>query len=383
MSEIRANNYVDNFGLGAPNFPYGAVVSGVTTITSGVGTAFIVQGDTRVTGVVTATNFSGNVSGSVTGSVTGNLTGNINSTGISTISTHYFSGRSNPLMVNPSGGQYTIHISNSGDDATGDGSSGNPYRSLSKAFSMIPDIVHRQSIYIKILGGTFDANSHTLINGQLGGGNVYSGHGILIGADSATTFNCSGYYMQFSDVEVPIQFHNLNFVTNTGINSIFGYRCRRIYMPVNCTWTSNSTYGWSYGGGGSFSDSAVDWRAAVSLTSTASAGLGAVFAFYNCQVSWSANLIKSGTRFGNTGIFVGNGTMFDCGASTISNFNTGFYNGTNHYNAETGARSMLNGVTISNCNTGIILSNGAVNRAYSVSYSGNSVNISSSNSFST
>ena len=37
MSEIRANNYVDNFGLGAPNFPYGVTIAGVTTATSFVG----------------------------------------------------------------------------------------------------------------------------------------------------------------------------------------------------------------------------------------------------------------------------------------------------------------------------------------------------------
>ena len=83
-------------------------------------------------------------------------------------------------------------------------------------------------------------------------------------------------------------------------------------MTNNCTWTSNSTYGWSYGGGGVFTDTTVDWRAAVSLTSSASAGLGGVFVFDSCaRVNWSANLIKSGTRFGNNGISVTNGTFLN------------------------------------------------------------------------
>ena len=353
---------------------------------TGSGANVFATSPTLVTPILgSATGTSLNVSGAVTAiTFVGNLTGNINSTGVSTISTHYFSGRSNPLMVNPNGGQYVIHISNSGNDATGDGSSGNPYRSLSKAFSMVPDIVHRQSIYIKILGGTYNANSPTIVNGQLGGGVIYVGQGVIVGADSATTFNCSGHYMQFSNYDVPIQFSNLNFVTDTGINTIFAEYSRRIYMTNTCTWTSNSTYGWSYGGGGLFTDTTVDWRAAVSLTSSASAGLGGVFVFDSCaRVNWSANLIKSGTRFGNHGISVTNGTWFTAGGCTISNFNQGIANGRNHYDAETGGHTMLNGVTLSNCNTGILLVNCAVNRAYSITYSSNGTNISSSNSFST
>lgn len=49
MSKVRADNYVNYAGTGAPTFPNGVVV----------------------TGVATATSFSGNVTGNVTGNATG------------------------------------------------------------------------------------------------------------------------------------------------------------------------------------------------------------------------------------------------------------------------------------------------------------------------
>jgi hypothetical protein len=160
------------------------------------------------------------------------------------------------------------------------------------------------------------------------------------------------------------------------------YRCKYLYMASSCTWTSNSTYGWSYGGGGYFYETIVDWRANVTVSSSASAGLGGIFVFDRCRVSFHGNITKSGTKFGNIAISVINGSLFES-SSDITNFNVGLYNGVNHYNNETGGRSILNGFAVINCTTGIALNNGAVNRAYSVTYSGNITNISSSNSFST
>lgn len=331
------------------------------------------------TGIITATSFNGNGS-----RLTSVIASSLNSTGVSTVHTLYFSGRSNPLIVNPGGGTYNIYVSDSGNDSTGNGSSGSPYRSVNKAFTMVPDIVNRQSVDIIVLGASYTMPSTVNVNGIGGGGNYSAGQQIRIRADSAAiTFNLNDYYFEFYDIEVPITFTNLNFVGGSNVNGIFATRCRFLNMQSNCTWTSNSTYGWSYGGGGLFYRTEVEWRAPVSLTSSASAGLGAPFVFDECRVFWVANLIKSGTRYGNTGISICNGSWFHGNGCTISNFNTGIYNGANHYNAETGGHTMLNGVTLSNCVTGIILANGAVNRAYSVTYSSNSTNISSSNSFST
>jgi hypothetical protein len=346
------------------------------------------------TGALSATSFSGNLTGNVTGNSTGlsgtpnisveTVSGNLNSTGVSTVHTLIHPGQSNPLIVSRAAGTYTIHISDSGNDTTGNGSSGSPYRSLSKAFSMIPDIVNKQAIYIKILGGTYTTPGSVDFYGLSGNGAVYSGQTITIGADSATTFNAN-HAMGFTDVSYPIQFLNLNFVTASGSSAygLFMTRCKFLYMRSDCTWTTSSTHGWSYGGGGYFSDTTVDWRANVTATSSAVAGLGALFAFDSCQrVGFSGNVTKSGTKFANHAISVINGTWFESSAD-ITNFNTALCNGQNHYDAETGGYSMLNGFSAINCTTGINLRNGANNRAYSVSYSGNTTNISSTNSWST
>ena len=53
MSRVRADQYTNNAGTGSPLFPNGV----------------------RVTGVATATSFSGNLTGNVTGNVTGDATG--------------------------------------------------------------------------------------------------------------------------------------------------------------------------------------------------------------------------------------------------------------------------------------------------------------------
>jgi len=66
MSEIRANNYVDNFGLGAPNFPYGVTIAGVTTASN-----------VSVASSVTASTFYGsgaNLTGVAVNSATGDFT---------------------------------------------------------------------------------------------------------------------------------------------------------------------------------------------------------------------------------------------------------------------------------------------------------------------
>jgi hypothetical protein len=134
---IRADNYINSAGTGAPTFPSGVNVTGVATATQfkadsaifsgnvsvagtltyqdvtnmdvlGIGTfqqgiqilanganiagivtvgvTTIKSGEIEVVGVVTATTFKGNVTGNLTGDVTGNLTGDVNS-GIITAST--------------------------------------------------------------------------------------------------------------------------------------------------------------------------------------------------------------------------------------------------------------------------------------------------------
>tara|TARA_B100000029_G_scaffold33604_1_gene31824 strand:+ start:2123 stop:3913 length:1791 start_codon:yes stop_codon:yes gene_type:complete len=80
---VRADNYSDKGGAGAPTFPHGINISGIGTVTDTlrVGTAVTSNSSgVNVTGVVTATGgFVGALTGDVNGDVTGALTGTASS----------------------------------------------------------------------------------------------------------------------------------------------------------------------------------------------------------------------------------------------------------------------------------------------------------------
>ena len=80
MSQINVNTITGKDGGSAVNFPHGITVTGVVTATTL---------NQNVSGIVTATSFSGpltgDVTGDVTGNVTGNLTGNVTSSGANTL----------------------------------------------------------------------------------------------------------------------------------------------------------------------------------------------------------------------------------------------------------------------------------------------------------
>ena len=109
MSKLQVDDIVNKDDTGSVGFSRGAVVTGVATATTFSGnlsgatasvSSSVVVGSAATinasgidlgTGIATATSFSGaltgNVTGNVAGDVTGNVTGNINSASASGIST--------------------------------------------------------------------------------------------------------------------------------------------------------------------------------------------------------------------------------------------------------------------------------------------------------
>ena len=67
MSKVRSDNISNRADDGAPALVYGAEVP--------VGYGITGAGGINITGIATATSFSGTLTGNVTGNVTGNLTG--------------------------------------------------------------------------------------------------------------------------------------------------------------------------------------------------------------------------------------------------------------------------------------------------------------------
>ena len=166
MSRVRADNYTDYAGTGSPTFPYGAVVTGVITATSFSGdgsnltgidsTALVDSGGTTrvqanasgldVTGVVTATTFSGNLpTTNLTGTITNaQLAGSIDNSKLSNSTVSY-------------GG---VQLSLGGSDATPafdlSNSTNYPYTSLT---GITTDIVGDTTPQ---LGGNLDLNNNDI-----------------------------------------------------------------------------------------------------------------------------------------------------------------------------------------------------------------------------
>ena len=143
MSRVRANNFTDKAGTGAPTLPYGVTVTGVSTIgnvvVGGATTDVVINGDLRVTGIITtgtasitidAENDSIRVGSATTIHTTGidlgsgNITShNIISTGIITASS--FSGDGSALTgidatsLKDDGGNIKVQANGSGAVVTG------------------------------------------------------------------------------------------------------------------------------------------------------------------------------------------------------------------------------------------------------------------------
>lgn len=83
MSELRVNNIVGEDGISTPTFTKGVNITGVVTATTV---------NQVVSGVLTATSFSGPLVGSVTGNVSGNVTGDVTGTATTATTANALSG---------------------------------------------------------------------------------------------------------------------------------------------------------------------------------------------------------------------------------------------------------------------------------------------------
>ena len=282
---------------------------------------------------------------------------------------------------------YTVYISDSGNDSTGDGSSSSPWRTLQKAFDNVPRFLNRTGYIIRILGSSFTNTSSSDIYGVGGGGwnYYYSGEGITIQADSGNvTYNLNNSGIAFHSIRVPIRLKNIDFLSTngtTGYNGMAVSNCSDFIMYDSCTWSNGSQGAWSYYGGVRFTNcKSIQWNAAVTLLSNATSALGGLFIYNACNyVNHTCNMIKNGTRWGNAAIVAQNGTLLIHGGN-LDNFHTGIRLGTNHYSAASGARCVLGNTSLYNLDIGVNAQYGSHLRSYyvpNIQNIGSSFNISS------
>ena len=282
---------------------------------------------------------------------------------------------------------YTVYISDSGNDSTGDGSSSSPWRTLQKAFDNVPRFLNRTGYIIRILGSSFTNTSSSDIYGVGGGGwnYYYSGEGITIQADSGNvTYNLNNNGIGFHSIRVPIRLKNIDFLSTngtTGYNGMAVSNCSDFIMYDSCTWSNGSQGAWSYYGGVRFTNcKSIQWNAAVTLLSNATSALGGLFIYNACNyVNHTCNMIKNGTRWGQAAIVAQNGTFLVHGGN-LDNFHTGIRLGTNHYSAASGARCVLGNTSLYNLDIGVNAQYGSHLRSYyvpNIQNIGSSFNISS------
>ena len=268
----------------------------------------------------------------------------------------------------------TIYVSDSGDDSTGDGTSSSPFRTITKAWNYIPKVfTHIQTARIMIKGTSYTIDADYYMRGGASGGNWQWGPAVEIRSESGSQIDV---YLRrgwrFENVD-GLRFNHLNFICDNANGYLYFNSCARGKIYNTCDMTVSATKGWServtYDNCQQFVDD-MD----IDVTSAASSGLGGLVVVRSkSSLSGTRYITKAGSVFGNSAVSVSDDALVSCNWD-VTNFATGYAFGYNHYNAETNGIGMLNGVTISNCTTGIRLRNNSFVRKYSLTYSGNSTN---------
>ena len=266
----------------------------------------------------------------------------------------------------------TVYVSDSGNDSTGDGTTSNPFRTLSLAWNYIPRVYFgNYSPRILIKGTSYTVDTTHYCRGGGSGGNWQYGPAVDIKSESGSQIDV---YLRstllFESID-GLRFQNLNFICDASGGHLSFTNCQRGKIYPSCDMNVTATGGWSYRI--QYIDSTFRDEMDIAVASTASSGLGALVTLYNSSCDGTRSFTKAGSQFGNAAVAVVNRSILTGGWS-VDNFNTGIRLGHNHYGAETGGVAMLNGVTISNCSIGLHLYNNSFVRKFNLTNTNNTTN---------
>ncbi len=277
-----------------------------------------------------------------------------------------------PFLISTGDSTPTVYVSDSGNDSTGDGTTSNPYRTITQAWNHIPKVYsHSNQPRILIKGTSYTVDTSHYARGGGSGGNFQWGPAIDIKSESGSQIDV---YLRstllFESVD-GLRFQNLNFICDTSGGHLSFTNCKRGKIYTSCDMNVTATSGWSMRT--QYIQSSFKDEMDIAVASTASSGLGALVTVYNSTVDGLRSITKAGSQWGNAAVAVVDGSIFT-GQWSVDNFNTGIRFGLNHYNAEIGGSAVLNGITISNCNRGLDLYNNSFVRKYSTTYTSNTTN---------
>jgi hypothetical protein len=263
----------------------------------------------------------------------------------------------------------TFYISTTGNDTTGTGTNGNPWATLNKAMVAIPQFMPngRTNATIVLKNGTYTLSSVQYIRGFTGGGGLY----IQAETAGSVTVNTNGYQYEIERNDAQIFFSGITFQSAT-TPAMFNIR-----DTLQVTFSSNCAINQMVSGGNpgnfnaAFQVSNSGFTLACPLTVYNEASYGAVINIYSgSRYAIQGTISKSGGRHGNAAVSI-QGTAEGQFQSTINNFAIGINMGRSHYDAEGFGLAVANGLSVTNCNIGIQLSNnGSFKNYYIASTSG-------------
>jgi hypothetical protein len=283
------------------------------------------------------------------------------------------SSKANSQVIANFGGVTTIYVGPSGNDTTGDGTSGNPYATAVRASRDIPKNLNNSTYQIWFLAGTYTVTGNSEITGFIGS-TYYGGRLILRGETTASTvLNLSGGGFDFYHCKCKLEISNITINTTSGggFNMRFFY-CDNVWVLNTVTYNKSGSHGWMW---------AIQWekthghfQGTIAYDSGATGGLGGALVLDSASMEFYGTITKSGSRIGNNAISVNNDSYLSFGG-TINNFNDGinFYQ---HYGNSGGGVIYYGGGSITNCTVGVRYSHGCIVGSYSTpSFSGNATNI--------
>jgi hypothetical protein len=268
-------------------------------------------------------------------------------------------------------GGIAIYVSPSGNDTTGNGSTGNPYATISRAQQDIPRVLaNNQNFVIYLLAGTHTLTSSIYLEGHIGRGKIY-----IRGATTAsTTLNLNGHFIDATEcTEIHVQELTINQFVGSWIFRFERCGYTRIYNTV--TMNKDGSPGWNYTIGYYNCPNNL-LQGTINGLSTYQGGLGGVVivAGSGTHLYFDGSITKAGSRVGACAFSITQDAWLET-AGTINNWSTGieFHH---HYGNNISGNLLCSGGTISNCNIGILAEYAAaIGFFVTPTFSGNTTNI--------
>ncbi len=266
----------------------------------------------------------------------------------------------------------TIYVSLTGDDTTGDGSSGNPYLTINRALNDIPTVLN-YSVTIQFEDGTYYLTTDPVLAGRCGSrGRIYiRGNS---SDNSAVELNMNTRLFYINDNDPQIYFQNMTITSGTNHPWNINSQRNRYINIQNCIFIKTMDQA-NWHSIMSFVDDVFVRVDAEVISQGTHGGYGGLIRFKGVT---NGSVVGSVTRTGEQmgiAVTIYDGSNVSVGAD-ITNFNKGIFIGRDHYNCEGPATAILtSNAVISDCYYGAYITRMGFLNTCSGNFSNNTFDI--------